>query len=132
MLASQRDYTTAVYKYMLTLGVTEKGNFICVNQDQHSSYESFNTEVLMRAQWLTSLKNQQLDGYEVLMLPDSTKEPARRMKLPSTMKGNRGRARTKPLLPRAKPLEPKPAEESEGQLDISLLDTQDGEIKVED
>ena len=46
LLASQRDYTIAVYKYMLTLGVMEKGHFICVNQDLHSSYECFDTEPL--------------------------------------------------------------------------------------
>ena len=34
LLASQRDYMIAVYKYkyMLTLGVMEKGDFICVNR----------------------------------------------------------------------------------------------------
>ena len=34
LLASQRDHTIVVYKFMLILGVMEKGNFICVNQDQ--------------------------------------------------------------------------------------------------
>ena len=31
LLGSQRDYTVVVYKYMLTLGDMEKGDFICVN-----------------------------------------------------------------------------------------------------
>ena len=97
LLAPQRDYTIAVYmyKYMLTLGVMEKGDFICVNQDQHSSYECFDTEVLMRDHWLTCLKIPQSDGYATLVF---TKEPARRMKLPLTMKGHRGRARTEPIV----------------------------------
>ena len=118
-------------EYMLTLDVMEKGDFICVNQKQHSSYECFDTEALMRAHWLTCLKIPQSDGYEAHVLPDSTKEPAIRIKLPSTMKGHRGRARTEPLVPR--PLEPKPVEESEEsefELEASLLDTQDKEFKV--
>ena len=63
-------------------------------------------------------------------MPDSTKEPASRIQLPSNMKGNVGRARTEPLVPRAKQLEPKPAGESEGELDESLLDTHDKELDV--
>ena len=101
LLASQRDYTIAVYKYMLTFWVMEKGD--CVNQDQHSSYESFAT--------LANLSE------------NPTKEPARRMKLPSTIKGNRGRARNEPI-------EPKSAEVSEGEMDCSILDSQDKELIV--
>ena len=54
-------------------------------------------------------------------MPDSTKEPTRRMKLPSTIKGNRGRARNEPI-------EPKSAEVSEGEMDCSILDSHDEEL----
>ena len=43
------------------------------------------------------------------------------MKLPSTQKGNRGRARTKTLLPRSD-------EVAEGELDSALLDTLEVEL----
>ena len=69
---------------------------------------AFDNEVLMGAHWLTCLNIPQSDGYKVFVVPDSIKEPARRMKLPSTMKGHRGRARTEPLVPRPMPLEQKP------------------------
>ena len=82
LLASQRDYTVAVYKYMMSLGAMEKGDYICVNQDQHSSYECFDTEELMRVHWEKCLKIPLSDGYHMLVLPDSTKEPARKVKLP--------------------------------------------------
>ena len=57
-------------------------------------------------------------------MSESTKEHARRMKLPSTMKGHRGRAWTELLVPRPKPLEQRPievSEESEGELVASIL-----------
>ena len=59
------------------------------------------------------------------MLPDSTKESARRMKLPSTMKSHRDRARTEPQVPRPMPLEQKPVEVSDDSVcesDASILD----------
>ena len=31
ILASQKDFTTAVYQYILYLGIMAKGDFICVN-----------------------------------------------------------------------------------------------------
>ena len=43
------------------------------------------------------------------------------MKLPLTIKGNRGRARNEPI-------EPKSAEVSEGELDCSILDSQDEKL----
>ena len=51
ILASQRDYTVTVYHYMLSLGVMAKGDFICVNQDAHSDYQCFDSDILMRDHW---------------------------------------------------------------------------------
>ena len=36
ILSNQKDYTTAVYQYMLSLGVMSKGDFVCVNQELQS------------------------------------------------------------------------------------------------
>ena len=52
----------AVYRYMLSLGVMEKGDYICLNQDLHSAYECFDTEVLMREHWLELV----LQGFTLL------------------------------------------------------------------
>ena len=52
MLSSQREYTIAVYKYMLTLGTMD---YMCINMDQHSGYEKFDTEILMRDHLLICL-----------------------------------------------------------------------------
>ena len=60
-----------------------------------------------------------LHRYKVML--DSNNEPSRRMKLPLTIKGNRGRARNEPI-------EPKSAEVSEGELDCSILDSQDEKL----
>ena len=60
----------------------EKGDYICVNQDVHSNYECFKTEELMKENWLKCVKIPFSDGYHMLVLPDSTKEPARKLKLP--------------------------------------------------
>ena len=89
---------------MMTLGDMEKGDYICVNRDQHISYECFETEELMRVHSEKCLKIPLSDGYNMLVLPDSTKEPARKVKLPSTVKGytrgrGRGRAMMGPLIP---------------------------------
>ena len=72
----------AVYKYMLSLGPMEKGDYICVNQDVHSNYECFDTEDLMREHWLKCLKITLSNEYHMLVLLDSTKEPVRKVKLP--------------------------------------------------
>ena len=34
-----KEYTIAVYKYMLSLGTMDKGDYLCINLDQHSGYE---------------------------------------------------------------------------------------------
>ena len=57
------------------------------------------------------------------MLPDATKEPAHRMRLPSTIMGDRGRARTEPLLPRSDGV-------AEGRLDSAPLNTLNDELDV--
>ena len=82
ILASQRDYTVAVYQYMLSLGVMAKGDYICVNQDVHSDYQSYDTELEMRAHWEKCHKIALTEEFNMLVLPDSTKEPAQLIKLP--------------------------------------------------
>ena len=91
--------------------------------DQHSCNESFDTEILMRDHWLTCLKIPQSDGYSALLMPDATKEPAPRMRLPTTIMGDRGRSRTEPLLPRSDGV-------AEGESDSAPLDTLNDELEV--
>ena len=80
---------------MLSLGIMEKGEYICVNQDVQSDYEFFDTEVLMREHWLKCLKIPLSDKYNMLVLPDSTKEPAKKVKLPVVVAaGQKKRGRT--------------------------------------
>ena len=55
----------------------------------------------MRKHWLTCHKISLTDGFSALVLPDATKDPVPRMKLPSTQKGDMGRARTVALVPRS-------------------------------
>ena len=81
-------------------------------------YEKLYTGILMEDHWLTCLKIPQSDGYGAIVLPETTKEPAPRMKLTATQKGDRGRARTVPLLPRS-------ARVADGELDDAILDTSD-------
>ena len=59
-----------------------------------------------------------MDGLAAFVLPDATKEPAPRIKLPSTMKGDRGRARTVELVPRS-------ASVAASELDQYILDSAD-------
>ena len=35
ILCNQQEYTVAVHRYMLSLGLMEKGDFLCINQDRH-------------------------------------------------------------------------------------------------
>ena len=67
---------------MLTLRTVDKGDYLCINMDQHSGYEKFDTEIHMSDHLLTCLKIPQSDGYAALVLLDATKEPAPRMKRP--------------------------------------------------
>ena len=70
---------------MFSLNPMKKGDYIYVNQDVHSNYEFFDTEDLMREHWLKWLKIPLSDGYHMLVLLDSTKEPVRKVKLPIAM-----------------------------------------------
>ena len=71
MLASQKDYTTAVYQYMLSLGVMSKGDFVCID-----------TELEMRAHWEQCHKIALSEEFLMLVVPDSSKEPPQLVKLP--------------------------------------------------
>ena len=80
---------------MLSLVVMEKGDYICVNQYVHSDYECFDTEVLMREHWLKCLKIPLSDEYNMLVLPNFTKDPAKKVKLPVVVaSGQKKRGRT--------------------------------------
>ena len=35
ILCNQQEYTVAVHRYMLSLGLMGKGDFLCINQDRH-------------------------------------------------------------------------------------------------
>ena len=81
-MSNQKDYTTAVYQYMLSLGVMSKGDFVCVNQELHSDYLSFDTELEMRAHWEQCHEIALSEEYLMLVVPDSSKEPPQLIKLP--------------------------------------------------
>ena len=51
-VSSQKEYTVAAYKNMLSLGPMEKGDWLCINMDQHSGYKKFDTKELMQEHWL--------------------------------------------------------------------------------
>ena len=78
----------------------EKGDWLCVNQDKHTKYEKFETEELKRENWQKCYDIALSDGFEPFVLPDATKELAPMIRLLSTVKGDRGRARTVPLVAR--------------------------------
>ena len=82
----------------------ENGDWLCINMDQQSRYEKFE---------LKCHKISLMDVFAAFVLPDATKEPAPRINLPSTMKGDRGRARTVKLVPRSERV-------SVGELDQSM------------
>ena len=52
ILADEKEYTLALYRYMLYLGAMVKSDYLCVNQFKHDQVKVFDTEVLMRAHWL--------------------------------------------------------------------------------
>ena len=80
--------------------------------------------------WEKCLKISLSDGYHMLVLPDSTKEPARKVKLPVAVAGYTrgkafGRAMMGPLVPMPLTAYQKPVEvfdDSEGEPDASILD----------
>ena len=55
---------------MLSLGPMDKGDYLCINLDQHSGYDKFDTENLMREHWLTCHKISLTDGFAAFVLPD--------------------------------------------------------------
>ena len=68
---------------MSSLEVMAKGDFIWVNQDVHSDNQCFDTDILMRDHWEKCHKIALIDEFNMLVLPDSTKEPAQKVKLPT-------------------------------------------------
>ena len=84
----------------------------------------------MREHWKKCLKIPLSDGYHMLVLPDSTKVPAKKVKLPLASAGYTrgkafGRAMMGPLVPMPLTVDPKPVEvsdDSEGEPDASILD----------
>ena len=90
LLSSQREYTIAAYKYMLSLSPMDKGDHMCINMDQHNGYEKFNRESLMREHWLTCHKISVTEGFAC-----SQDEAV------FNTEGRQGRARTVALVPRS-------------------------------
>ena len=116
---------------MMSVGSMEKGDYICVHQDEHSNYECLDTEELMREHWLKCFKIPLSDGYHIIVLTDSTKEPTGKVKLPMAVAWYKrgkayGRAMMGPM--KAMPLkgDPKPvdgvSDDSEGDPDASIFD----------
>ena len=95
----QRDYTIAAHKYLLSLGPMEKGDWLCVNLNKHTKCEKFNTEELKMEHWQICHDIALTDVFDPFVLPDAIKELSPRLRLPSTVKGDRGRARQVRLWP---------------------------------
>ena len=74
ILADQRDYTLALYRYMLHLGSMVKGDFMCVNQLKHDKVKVFDTEELMRAHWKDCHKIEVEEIFLPMLVPDMLKE----------------------------------------------------------
>ena len=81
-MCNQKEYTVAVYCYMLSLGVMGKGDFLCVNQDQHEEYKKFDIEVEMRSHWLECHKISLEEVFLMMLVPDPFKEPSMVVDLP--------------------------------------------------
>ena len=75
ILADQKEYTLALYRYMLYLGAMVKGDYLCVNQFKHDKVKVFDTEVLMRAHWLDCHQIQIEEIFLPMLVPDMCKEP---------------------------------------------------------
>ena len=61
---------------MLSRGVMAQGGFICVNQEVHSNYQGFATELEMRVHWDKCYKITLTEEFNMFVVPDSSKEPA--------------------------------------------------------
>ena len=55
---------------MLPLGEMGKGDFFCVNQDQHEEYKKFHTEVEMRSHWFECHKISLEEVFLMMIVPD--------------------------------------------------------------
>ena len=75
ILADQKEYTLALYRYMLYLGAMVKGDFLCVNQLKHDKVKVFDTELLMRAHWKDCHQIQIEEIFLPMLVPDMCKEP---------------------------------------------------------
>ena len=75
ILADQREYTLALYRYMLNLGSLVKGDFLCVNQLKHDKVKVFDTEELMRNHWKDCHQIQVEEIYLPMLVPDMLREP---------------------------------------------------------
>ena len=82
ILSNQKDYTTAVYCYMLSLGDMGKGDFLCLKQEQHGEFKSFDTEREMRTHWAECHKISLEEEFLMLVVPDSGMEPPMVVNMP--------------------------------------------------
>ena len=76
ILSNQQEYTVAVYRYMMSLGLMEKGDYLCINQGRHDQFKQFDTEEEMRAHWLECHQIQLEEIFLMMLVPDPCKEPA--------------------------------------------------------
>ena len=74
ILSDQKEYTVALYRYMMYLGVMEKGDYLCVNQYRHDHVKLFDTEELMRARWLECHQIQLDEIFLMMLVTDMCKE----------------------------------------------------------
>ena len=55
ILSDQKEYTVALYRYMMYLGAMEKGDYLCVNQYRHDHVKQFDTEAgvnIFQNEWI--------------------------------------------------------------------------------
>ena len=81
-MSNLKEYTVAVYCYMLSLGEMGKGDFLCVNQEQHGEFKSFDTEGEMRSHWAECHKISLEEVFLMLVVPDSGTEPPMVVNMP--------------------------------------------------
>ena len=67
---------------MLSLGEMGKGDFLCVNQEQHEEFKSFDTEGEMRSHWLECHKISLEEVFLMMIVPDTCKEPSMVVDMP--------------------------------------------------
>ena len=64
-----------------------------ISAPEHNKYGKFDSKELMREHWQKCHDIALTDVFEPFVLPDATKEPGPLLRLPSTVKGDRGRNR---------------------------------------